>query len=89
MIFSDIHNYYERLVLDYIKRKLLDNQTDEGFLADIACVALNHLPPRYIRFDVDMAYYLSPAERKEIDEKIEQAVQHALSLVKNNPHKKT
>ena len=36
-------------------------------LADVACVALNRLPARYVRHDVDMVFYLTEQERKVIN----------------------
>ena len=38
---------------------------NDDLLADVACVALNRLPPRYIRHEVDFAFYLSERERTE------------------------
>ena len=76
-----IHNYYERMVLEEIRRVLPDRGGD--LVADIACVALNHLPPRYIRHDVDMAFYLSPREQMEMEEKVRTAVQQAISFVQS------
>lgn len=58
MAFDNIHNYFEKLVFDVIQDKLanaeLDN--DEDYLGDIACVALNQLPSRYVRHNVDMVF---------------------------------
>ena len=54
---------------------------DANFFADVACVALNHLPPRYVRFDVDMSFFLSPQEMDEMADKVAHAVNQALSYV--------
>ena len=78
---DSIHNYYETLVLDRIL-KVTENQADKSeLIADIACVALNRLPPRYIRYDVDMAFYLSPNEYAEIENKVIAAVDEAVKFV--------
>jgi hypothetical protein len=50
-------------------------------LADVACVALNRLPPRYIRHDVDMAFYLSPHEYSDIENKVTDAINAGILLV--------
>jgi competence protein ComFB len=76
-----IHNYYEHMVLEEIQRQLSNSPFDTGLFADIACVALNHLPPRYIRYDVDMAFYLSPKESIEMEEKVAAAVREAIQFV--------
>lgn len=78
---SSVHNYYERRVFDTINQ-LSERARDDGdFFADVACVALNHLPPRYIRHDVDLTFFLSPVELEEINAKINRAVEHALRYV--------
>ncbi len=50
-------------------------------LADVACVALNRLPPRYIRHEVDFAFYLSERERSESDRQVQEAVDYAFGFV--------
>lgn len=79
---DSIHNYYEHMVLDELQRQLRDHPHDPDFIADVACVALNHLPPRYFRYDVDMAFYLSPKESMEMEEKVSAAVRSALHFVR-------
>ncbi len=79
--FEAIHNYYEQLVYEELSRQLPQDQNDSDYIADIACVTLNHLPPRYIRFDVDMAFYLSPTERTEMLNKVTVAVNDARQFV--------
>lgn len=76
-----IHNYYEALVFEALQQKLGDRYGNNDYTADVACVALNHLPPRYIRHDVDMAFYLSPNERQEILDKVAKAVATAIDFV--------
>lgn len=76
-----IHNYYERRVLQEIARVSERAQQDREFLADVACVALNRLPPRYIRHDVDMTFFMSPQETQEIEDKVTLAVAAALKYV--------
>jgi hypothetical protein len=79
-----IHNYYERLVIEAIaEQSERVQQGDRDFLADVACVALNRLPPRYIRHDVDMTFFMSPQDIQEIGEKVAQAVRDALNYVES------
>ena len=49
---------------------------------DVACVALNALPPRYIRFQVDTSFYMSAEERRGMQLAIEQAVSQAAEFVR-------
>lgn len=79
--FDTIRNYYEKIVIEYVRENLGKKIKDQEYLADVACIALNHLPPRYIRYEVDMIFYLSPVERKEIEEKISDAVDEAVKLI--------
>ncbi|MDH5693502.1 MAG: late competence development ComFB family protein [Gammaproteobacteria bacterium] len=78
MGFDSIHNYYEKRVVEYLKRTLSKQITDEDMLADIACLALNKLPPRYIRYDVDMVFFTTPEEQKKMDLEMVQAIELAL-----------
>lgn len=79
-----LHNYYERLVVQEVHdQSERVQQGDRDFLADVACVALNRLPPRYIRHDVDMTFFMSPQDMVEIERKVEQAVTDALNYVES------
>jgi hypothetical protein len=85
-LLDNIQNYYETLVLESLAKQIKDQEQDydEDVLTDVLCIAINHLPPRYIRHEVDFLYYMSPIERKEIEEKAEKAVKDALAYIKNN-----
>lgn len=77
-----VHNYYERLVLqEALNQSSRIQEGDREFLADVACVALNRLPPRYIRHDVDMTFFMSPQDIMEIERKVSAAVSDALDYV--------
>ena len=83
MTFEAITNYYEKQVYDRITKELGSTHSDDpDFLADIACVALNSLPPRYIRHAVDMAFYMSSKEREHMDEIIDKAIRDAIDFVR-------
>lgn len=83
-----IHNFYERRVIEEIYKQSERVRTgDRNFLADVACVALNRLPPRYIRHDVDMTFFTSPQEMIEIETKVNQAVQQAIDYVNSRSEK--
>jgi hypothetical protein len=85
---STVHNYYERLVTESLLKQDPRANKDCDFMDDVSCVALNHLPPRYIRHDVDMSFYLSPIELEEITKKVNKAVKHALEFVKKREQDK-
>lgn len=77
-----IHNYYERLVLQEVFNQSNRVQAgDRDFLADVSCVALNRLPPRYIRHDVDMTFFMSPQDMQEVEDKVRHAVSAAIDYV--------
>ncbi|GLS26020.1 late competence development ComFB family protein [Marinibactrum halimedae] len=78
---GSIHNYYENLVIEEARQSSSRAMNDLEFLADVACVSLNHLPPRYIRHDVDMTFFLSPAEQQEMLDKVKKAVAYAIQYV--------
>jgi len=81
MSFDTIRNYYERKVFQLLQERFSTTRTNPEYLADLACVALNHLPARYIRHEVDMAFYLGPQERAEIEERIIKAVDFAVAFI--------
>jgi len=80
--FEQVHNYYERLVFE---RVALLAETHRDFtsdmLADTACVALNRLPARYVRHDVDMMFYLTEHERQAIEQVMEESLTFAFGFV--------
>lgn len=80
MSYSNIHNYYEQLVFSEINQQP-GMDKDENFAEDVACVALNHLPARYVRHDVDMAFYLTSKERNKIRAEVAKAVKNAAKFV--------
>ncbi len=80
--FEQVHNYYERLVFEEVMRRSSgwpDMTPDQ--LADVACVALNRLPARYVRHDVDLVFYLTEQERNTIELSLETALDYAFRLV--------
>lgn len=80
-ISDDIHNYYEKLVTLHFDTAKFDEKYDEDFIADLFCVVLNQLPTRYIRHEVDMAFYLPPSERFEMENKVKKAITKALDFM--------
>lgn len=83
MSFDNIHNYYEQLIFvrlgEMVQAEFIDSEQD--FLEDVACVALNHLPSRYVRYNVDMAFYMTPDDRERIDREVRNAVSMAVDYV--------
>ena len=83
MAFESVQNHYENLVINEIravvkKRKL---KVDQDYLEDVACVALNRLPARYVRHHVDLAFYLTAEEHQLIDNSVKTAVTDAFTFV--------
>jgi len=81
-LLDNIQNYYETLVIEALAKEVVDLDMDEDVLTDVLCIAINHLPPRYIRHEVDMVYYTSPVERQEAHDKAKKAVCDALEYIK-------
>jgi nitroreductase len=81
--FSSIHNHHERAVFEAVEAQAarFPHLATPELLADIACVALNRLPPRYIRHEVDLAFYLTDRERVENERAIADAVGFAFEFV--------
>ena len=81
-ISDDIHNYYEKLVMQHFTLSKFNEKYDEDFIADLICIVLNQLPTRYIRHEVDMAFYLPASERFEMETKVKSAVNKAIEFMK-------
>ena len=81
--FATVQNYHERAVFDAVEAMASQYAliTDEQLLADVACVALNRLPPRYIRHAVDFAFYQTDRERADNERAIDEAVTFAFQFV--------
>lgn len=82
-VIKNIRNYYEQLVTDEIRYRVKEEhpQLDSNFITDVACVALNRLPTRYIRHEVDMAFYLTQDEMLDTRKQVANAVSDAFSFV--------
>ncbi|MDP2537803.1 late competence development ComFB family protein [Alteromonas stellipolaris] len=78
---DDIHNYYEHLVLQRVTELGLDNTKSPDYLADLCCLALNQVPPRYIRYEVDMAFYLPQSERNQMEMNVTYAIDNAMKYL--------
>ncbi len=86
MNFDAIRNYYEHLVINYLMEEATSNGkfSDEELTQDVACLALNNLPARYIRHEVDMAFFLTAADRNQMKNNVIQAVDDALKMIKKH-----
>lgn len=78
---EDIHNFYEKIVVEEILKRKLDKVYNEDVMADFCCTVLNQLPPRYIRYDVDMAFYLPQSERIHMEERVQTAIDVAITQI--------
>ena len=89
MDFSSINNYYEHLVTDYIHREVISSMPEqpEDFFLDVACYALNKLPARYMRHEIDMAFYMESEERLRMVDEVKSAVDNAVEYIKLNFNK--
>ena len=81
--FSSLFNHHEREVFAAVMAVAprYPAISSNDLVCDVACVALNRLPPRYIRHSVDFSFYLTEHERQEIDKAIDEAVNYAFNFV--------
>lgn len=85
MDIGSIHNYYESLVGEYLLNEALKgDEVTQDFIEDVACLALNRLPARYVRHDVDMAFFLTTPERERMQQEVVEAVLVALEQVRSD-----
>jgi len=84
---DQIHNFYEGKVVIAINDIAGNRGYDNEQMVDLACLALNNLPTRYFRHEVDLAFYMSAHEHEDIDRRVRQAVNDAIAYLesqKNN-----
>ena len=82
--FSSVRNSNERAVWETVTAhapRYPGLADDPELLADVACVALNRLQPRYIRHEVDFAFYLTDKERIDTERHVAEAVDYAFGFV--------
>ena len=82
--FDQVHNYYERLVFEEVALWAQAPERQDftaDMLADVACLALNRLPARYVRHDVDMMFYLTEQERQVIEDSMHKVLTFAFAFV--------
>lgn len=82
-MFEQITNFYEPLVIERVQDQL-DGAPDitAAQLEDIACVALNQLPPRYVRNSVDLLAHLTEEEELRIHQDIDTAIFKAVDTIR-------
>lgn len=78
---DDIHNYYEHLILERIETLGINKNKDSNYIADLCCLALNQVPPRYIRYEVDMAFYLPQNERQQMEMNVINSISKAIAFL--------
>jgi len=82
-----ITNYHEKLVFFEINN--ISNQRNltlsENAILDIACIALNLIPARYVRHQVDTVFYTRDEESTKMNSAIKSVVNKAIDKVINNP----
>lgn len=82
--FTSVRNHNERAVFEAVSAhagRFPGLAHRRELLADVACVALNRLAPRYIRHEVDFAFYLGERERGESERQLLDAVEYAFGFV--------
>jgi hypothetical protein len=83
--FSSITNHHERAVFEAVLDAHFDfPDVADAVLPDVACLALNRLPPRYIRHRADLAFYLGEKERSDTERAIREAVTYAFGVVSSH-----
>ncbi len=83
---ENIHNYYEQEVttqLDLMAAQLPD--FSESDLLDVICIALNKFPAKYYRHGIDLKFYMSENEKRDIANRVSEAIQQAAEIVISNP----
>ena len=84
MDFSSVHNRHEKPVFAAVVAaapRYPGVADDPELLADVACVALNRMPPHYIRHSADLAFFTTEKERLAIRRNVDESVDFAFGYV--------
>ena len=84
MDFSSVYNVHEKAVFAAVAAavpRYPGLADDDGLLADVACVALNRVPPHYIRHSADLAFFTTERERAAMRRTIDESVDFAFGYV--------
>jgi hypothetical protein len=82
--FASIYNHNEAAVFAEVQEVAPGFPAvaeDGDLLADVACVALNRLQPRYIRHAVDFSFFQTDNERADHATQVAKAVEFAFGFV--------
>jgi len=80
-VLDNMYNYYERMVIEELALQLEGREPDQDKVCDMACVALNSLPPRYIRHSVDMAFFLQADDLRKMRDAVAESVREAIRKI--------
>lgn len=81
MLFQNVQNYYEKLVLESLKARGFLSGYEQGYVEDIACIALNNLPNQYFRFEVDMGFFMESEDFMLMQRQVDQALDEAIIFI--------
>ena len=80
--FSSVQNHYERAVFEQVLESRWNYPLiSDASLPDVACLALNKLPVRYVRYPADLCFYMTNDDRAEMNRAVQQSVQDALQFM--------
>lgn len=84
----NISNYYEQLVTDRLWKMTEESAEplSQAFIEDVACLALNKLPPCYVRNPVDKGASLTELHYQEMSVAVSKAIAEAVEQVRRRPH---
>lgn len=84
----DIKNYYEQLLNDQLWKMTEEHPElfSKTAQEDVACIALNKLPPCYVRNLVDKGSNLTELNYIEMNQAVSSAIAAAIEQVKLIPH---
>jgi hypothetical protein len=79
----EIYNYFEKLVLNQVEYQLSEQgkEADSEYVADIACVALNQLPAKYVRHVIDASFFMTEEEHGLAIAAVVDAVRKAIAFI--------
>jgi Late competence development protein ComFB len=84
--FCSVHNFNETAIFLEVSRTAPRYPTvfcHPELLADVACLALNRMPPRYICHDVDNVFFMTDNDCSKHHSEVAAAVEFAFAFVQS------
>lgn len=84
LVSEDVHNFMESVVEEEFDALGITEKYGLELAQDLYCLTLNHLRPKYVRFEIDVRMNMNSNERVALSEQIAMAINKSMEILKLN-----